>query len=446
MRRIALLTGLVAVMAALGVPASASANSVDATCNGESNCSPSRWFNTDVSVVWTFSPTAPDSTSADCAVNLISDEGAGSLDCTATWNGPPPDSEHHAITVRIDKTPPTDITGGPDRPPDHGGWYNHPLSVPFGGADALSGISSCSAVAYSGPDGAGMSVMGSCTDNAGNTSASATSSSFNYDSTSPSVTGAAADRPPDHDGWYNHPVSFTFHGSDATSGIASCTSATYSGPVESTAAVNGACTDKAGNVGLGNQAFKYDDARPAAAKVQVTPGKRRVDLSWTLPNDAHSVTVSRSLQSGGAAPVVVYSGGASSFLDKGLKNGVKYRYAVTDQDQAGNSTTTVIRAIPTGSSLRPFVGTVVSSPPLLTWKKIRRARYYNVQLFFGRKKVLSTWPRTANLQLKSRWHFRGRTYALGAGHYRWYVWPGFGPPSAHDYGKRLGRSSFRVAG
>lgn len=288
--------------------------------------------------------------------------------------------------------------------------------------------------------------MGSCADNAGNTSASAPSSTFNYDATSPSVTGATADRPPDHDGWYNHPVSFTFQGKDGTSGIAGCSATTYSGPVDSAASVNGSCTDKAGNVGLGAQVFKYDDARPAAAKVQATPGKHRVDLSWTLPNDAASVTVSRSLQSGGAAPVVVYSGSAGSFLDRGLKNGVKYRYAVTDQDRAGNSTTTVIRAIPTGSSLRPFVGTVVNSPPLLSWKKIKGARYYNVQLFFGRKKVLSAWPRSAALQLKRRWHFHGKTYTLAPGHYRWYVWPGFGPPAADSYGKRIGRSSFRVVG
>jgi hypothetical protein len=184
--------------------------------------------------------------------------------------------------------------------------------------------------------------------------------------------------------------------------------------------------------------------RPAAAQVQITPGNRRVDVSWVLPKDADSVTVSRSEQGSSAAPVVVYSGARSSFLDKGLKNGVKYRYAVTDMDQAGNQTTSVIRAIPTASSLRPFVGTVVSSPPLLTWKNVKRARYYNVQLFFGKKKVLSIWPRKPSLQLKGSWHFRGKTYTFKPGHYRWYVWPGFGPLAAHNYGNRLGRSSFRA--
>jgi hypothetical protein len=348
--------------------------------------------------------------------------------------------------VLVDSTPPMGVAGTPDRPPDQNGWYNHPFSVPFGSSgDKLSGVAACSTIPYAGPDGTGLTVAGSCSDHAGNVAA-ATSTSFNYDATSPQVTGALADRAPDHDGWYNHPVTFAFQGTDATSGIASCSSATYSGPVDSRAAVNGACTDNAGNIGLGNQDFKYDDARPAVPDVFATPGNHRVELVWKLPPGASSVSVSRSEQGSSAAPVVVYAGTRSSVIDKGLKNGHKYRYAVTDIDDAGNTNLKAIRAIPTASSLRPFVGTAVSSPPLLSWKKIKGARYYNVQLFFGRKKVLSTWPRTPSLQLQARWHFRGKTYTLVPGHYRWYVWPGFGPLSAHDYGHRIGRSSFRMTG
>jgi hypothetical protein len=373
-----------------------------------------------------------------------------SLDCTATWNGSPPDippeTQDHPITVKIDETPPDGVAGSADRPPDANGWYNHPFSLAFSASgDNLSGVAGCTTVPYSGPDGTGLAVAGSCSDVAGNT-AGAQFTPFNYDATSPDVTGASADRPPDHNGWYNHPVSFRFQGTDATSGLAGCTSATYSGPVDATANVNGACTDNAGNIGLGTQRFKYDNVRPGPPVVQVTPGNHRVDFSWTLPNDASSVSVSRSELGSSASPVVVYSGTRNSFLDKGLKNGHKYRYAVTDMDDAGNTNVKVVRAIPTASSLRPFAGTVVNSPPLLTWKKIKRASYYNVQLWFGRKKVLSTWPRTASLQLKQRWHFRGKTYTLAPGHYRWYVWPGFGPLSAHNYGKRIGRSSFRVSG
>jgi hypothetical protein len=451
MTRVTLAVSLAAVVAAaIALPATASANSVDATCNGISSCSPSPWFNTDVNVVWLFSPTAPDSTVPDPCVTSVTAEGETPLNCTATWNGSPPDTppetKDDPITVRIDKTPPTGVAGASDRPSDRNGWYNHPFSVVFSASgDNLSGVAGCTTVPYSGPDGIGLSVAGSCSDVAGNV-ADAQSSTFNYDATSPDVTGALADRPPDHGDWYNHRVTFTFQGTDATSGIAGCTSSSYSGPVDSTAGVNGACTDNAGNVGLGNQRFKYDDARPAPADVLATPGNHRVEVIWKLPSGASSVSVTRTEQGNSAAPVVVYSGTRTSVVDKGLKNGHKYRYTVTDMDDAGNTNVKAIRAIPTASSLRPFVGTPVSSPPLLTWKKIKGATYYNVQLFFGRKKVLSTWPRTPSLQVKGRWHFRGKTYTLVPGHYRWYVWPGFGPLSQHNYGNRIGRSSFRMTG
>jgi hypothetical protein len=42
--------------------------------------------------------------------------------------------------------------------------------------------------------------------------------------------------------------------------------------------------------------------------------------------------------------------------------------------------------------------------------------------------------------------FQGHRYRLGAGLYRWYVWPGFGSRAQARYGRRLGGSTFRVVG
>jgi len=398
------------------------------------------WFNHPVGLL--LNPTDALSGVASCDAPVYSgpDDAGATLSGTCTDNAGNV-SDVGSVNFKYDATPPA-VTASLDRPPDHNGWFNHPVGLVLQDTDSLSGPGPCQPATYSGPDGASAVASGTCTDMAGNVGVG--SVSLPYDASPPAVTGASADRPPDHNGWYNHPVSFTFNGADALSGIAGCTTASYSGPVNASAAVNGACSDKAGNIGLGNQRFKYDDVRPSAPQVQITPGNRRVDLSWTLPKDADQVTVTRAQQGSSAAPVVVYSGTAGSFLDKRLTNGVKYRYAVSDSDQAGNTTTNVVRAIPTASSLRPFVGSVVSGPPLLTWRTVKGARYYNVQLFYGKKKVLSIWPRKASLQLKPRWHFRGKTHRFTPGHYRWYVWPGFGPLSAHRYGHRLGRSSFRA--
>ena len=125
------------------------------------------------------------------------------------------------------------VTATPSRSPDSNGWYNHPLTVGFNGTDATSGLDTCSAPQnYSGPDNANASVTGSCTDHAGNS----TQRTFglSYDSTAPQVTGSTPSRSPDSNGWYNHAFTVTFAGTDATSGIDSCTQTTYSGPDDPT--------------------------------------------------------------------------------------------------------------------------------------------------------------------------------------------------------------------
>jgi hypothetical protein len=60
------------------------------------------------------------------------------------------------------------------------------------------------------------------------------------DATAPTVSGGSASRGPDRNGWYNHAVGISFNGTDATSGIASCTSASYGGPDSGSASFSGA--------------------------------------------------------------------------------------------------------------------------------------------------------------------------------------------------------------
>ena len=86
----------------------------------------------------------------------------------------------------------------------------------------------------------------------------------------------------------------------------------------------------------------------------------------------------------------------------------------------------------------------MSNPPLLTWKRVKGARYYYLQVWRGKVKVLSTWPRDSKLQLKLGWTHNGRRFRLLPGLYRWYVWPGISRPASHRYGPMVGSSSFRV--
>jgi hypothetical protein len=87
------------------------------------------------------------------------------------------------ISLHIDRTPPA-VSAVPDRPPDYGGWFNHPVGIRFVGSDATSGVASCdSSVPFGGPEGQGVVIAGRCRDIAGNLGAG--SYALNYDATPP---------------------------------------------------------------------------------------------------------------------------------------------------------------------------------------------------------------------------------------------------------------------
>jgi hypothetical protein len=141
----------------------------------------------------------------------------------------------------------------------------------------------------------------------------------------------------------------------------------------------------------------------------------------------------------------VYRGSAHDYVDQGLTNGTRYTYTVTTLDAAGNqSAPASISTVADGSTLRPFIDTEVFQAPSLTWAKKSKASYYNVQIYLGKSKVLSIWPKTTSLKLRSKWRFNRHSYSLKPGLYRWYVWPGVGRMAAHKYGALVGSSTFRV--
>jgi hypothetical protein len=263
--------------------------------------------------------------------------------------------------------------------------------------------------------------------------------SIGIDRTPPQVTALEPARPPDHDGWFNHPVGLEFRGTDALSGIESCTRTTYSGPEGAGALVGGTCTDVAGNTGAASLPLNYDATPPATPQVEAVPGDRRVALNWSGSEEAEITRFH------GGDALVIYRGGGGAHTDTGLANEERYRYVVTVIDQAGNRASSETSAVPTASALlTPSARARLSAPPLLTWRKVRRASYYNVQLLRGKRKILSRWPRTNELQLKRRWRFAGKSRRLVAGRYCWYVWPGFGPRAERNYGRLLGKRCFTI--
>lgn len=390
------------------------------------------WYNHAVQVA----TTGTDATSgiASCTSPTYSgpDSGSASVSGTCTDNAGNA-SAPKALLFQFDATPPT-VAPKAARGADANGWYNHAVDVAFQGTDAVSGIDTCTAGSYSGPDSGSAAVSGSCRDKAGNTATA--SFPLRYDSTPPSAPTAAADRPPDANGWYNHKLVVTYSGTDATSGIASCDAVSYDKPDDASASVNGHCLDNAGNAGPAAPfAFKFDSTPPKLSKLAADPLDGAVSLAWTASTDVATVKIART-KTGAAAPVTLYDGKRiTTFTDKKAQNGSKYAYTVSAFDAAGNEIDAKVAADPNTPLLAPRrAAQVASGTTTLRWRPVAGATYYNVQLWLRGRKVLTTWPATASLHLS---HLRPGAYA-------WLVWPGKGPRAQHRYGPLIGRSTFVV--
>lgn len=427
---------------ALLLPASAAAAGAPTPhcAPGPENCV--GWYRTDVTVTWTWDTGgAPQSCLFTTITVDTSPTTPNKVTCTVAFGGLNYTTE---VTIQRDATPPQVTGSAPSRSADVNGWYNHPLSVAYSGADATSGIASCSNPSYGGADGATLAVSGTCTDAAGNTSAPV-SFAFKYDATAPTVT-AAPDRKPDGKGWYRKPLTVSFAGTDLTSGVASCTAPIrYSGPDQEKAAVVGSCRDAAGNAAEIGHTFAYDATAPKLASVTAQLSKGTARIGWQRAQDVVRVELVRTPGVNGAKATIVYQGNGAAFVDRTVKAGIRYRYDVTVADIAGNESTKAVTAALGQSALHsPAAGSVVRKPPLLQWQRVAGAKFYNVQLYRNGVKVLSTWPRRAKLQLGRSWRYGGKQQRLVPGLYKWYVWGAKGTLERPTYGPVLGSSTFVV--
>jgi hypothetical protein len=189
-------------------------------------------------------------------------------------------SSTRTISVLIDKTLPVvkqlDTTGTLGNTDDSGTqWYLSDVKVNFSASDAPSGLKDSSDASFSrATSGEGKAVSTSShvvLDQAGN-AVTAGPLPFAVDKTAPDLS-ASPDRDPDNNDWYTKPVTVTFTGQDATSGVGSGTPPiTYSGPDSDTASVQGSCADRAGNKTVQSFSFKYDATPPTVTVAGVSEG------------------------------------------------------------------------------------------------------------------------------------------------------------------------------
>ena len=266
------------------------------------------------------------------------------------------------------------------------------------------------------------------------------------DMTAPVVTGAMATRAPDANGWYRSPLQVAFSGTDATSGLDGCTSASYGGPDSGSATVMGTCRDKAGNVSQASAfGLRYDSTAPTITRANAMPGDEVVRIGWDV-SGAATVELWRSPGLDGASQSVVNRNTDGRLVDRRVRNGRRYDYRLLAADEAGNLTMHTFSAVPGPRLLSPANGATVDGPPTLRWTDDEDAGYYNVQLLRNGRRVLSAWPGKARFKLDRAWHFDGHRFRLKPGRrYTWLVWPGRGKRSRNDYGPLIGRGTFTVA-
>jgi hypothetical protein len=398
-----------------------------------------------VTVDWDVTSTdgPPDPTIVSgCGFTTVDFETTGTqYSCEAASSKDPGVTASKTIVVKADRIAPVSTGAAASRGPNASGWYTSPVDVAWSGVDGTSGIASCTRTTYAGPDNAAAAMSGTCRDQAGNTSLPF-GFGLRYDATAPVVSGVVPTRPAGDAGIFTSPVDLVWSGTDATSGIDACTVARFDG---TGAPPSGTCRDRAGNLAAAVTATppRYDDEYPVLERVVAARLAAGARISWRSAG-ADRINVRRRPGRAGATSSVVYTGAGSSFVDPGAQRGRDYRYTVEAADEAGHVISANAEVKRATWLLAPEHSVTLDGPPELLWRGVRRARFYNVQLFRGDRKILTSWPRSTKLQLKDAWTYRRRRERLSPGTYRWYVWASHGTRKNPRYGRMLGGRGFVI--
>jgi hypothetical protein len=206
-------------------------------------------------------------------------------------------------------------------------------------------------------------------------------------------------------------------------------------------------TNGIGNVNQASYAWVVDRTRPlAVVRFSARAGYRIVRLSWTKPIDVDydHVRIWRKRAGATSWRRLADRVTADSLADRTVSNHVLYLYRIISFDHAGNASTARLTSGWPTPILRPAYDAVVHTPPLVDWRSVRNATYYNMQVWRNGRKILSVWPGASSYRLRSSWTFQGRRHMLSGGRVTVYLWPGFGSKAAARYGPLYGRTRFTL--
>lgn len=183
------------------------------------------WYTGTVTVDWTVTESdSPNSLTTDgCAdVTVSADQLGTSYTCSAKSSGGV-SSVTTTESIKRDGNGPSVSYTSAAGTLGNGGWYVSPVTATFTATDGFSGPATQTGTTPSGSQQGAAVFLGSpeFSDDAGNTTqvGAASSPAFMIDTVAPAVGVAVLSGTPNAAGWYRTPVTASFTGTDATSGI-----------------------------------------------------------------------------------------------------------------------------------------------------------------------------------------------------------------------------------
>lgn len=292
----------------------------------------------DSTVTVSFAGTDATSGVAICSVPvLVTTQGANQTSGTGTCtdNAGNVSTPVSASGINIDEVAPL-VSGKATPAPNAAGWNNSAVTVTFTGVDALSGVAAngCSSPTLLSRNGAGQSVTGQCSDEAGN-SAQTKVSGINIDTIAPTAY-AMVTPTPNAAGWNDSTVTVSFSGTDnlTGSGLAGCSPDVLVTSQGAGQSIGGTCVDVAGNVSQSAAAIVNIDETPPTIILSAPTNGASYVVGSTL-NAAYSCT--DGLSGVASCAGTVLNGASLSTAIKGT-----YAFTVSSTDVAGNSAQTKI--------------------------------------------------------------------------------------------------------
>jgi len=190
-------------------------------------------------------------------------------------------------------------------------------------------------------------------------------------------------------------------------------------------------------------------APPPVTDLIVRTDPNLIALTWHLPT-RRSVAGTEVVRYPGAA--VIFRGRGTAAADSTVQPGARYRYVVNTYDSTNRRSpgVTVATSAQATKLIQPQDRAKLTTAPLLAWRRVPDASYYNVQLWAvrpeGLVKILTVWPTPTRFQLPKTWNYQGKPQVLAKGTYHWYVWPGVGSIALGNYGELIGSSTFTITG